>query len=147
MPTRITETSKTLIDNIFSSLTEYECISGNLLHSISDHLPQFLLMLSTDKLSVDENIPASYQNWSNFDKESFLREYSLTNWNELLKLDESNVDSSFDSFNSIMSRLVDRHLHTVKLTSRQLKLRFQKPWITTGILKSITKRDFFFRKL
>jgi len=63
-----------------------------------------------------------------------------------LKLCEGNVDASFDSFNATMSGLVDRHLPKVKLTRRQLNLRFQKPWITKGILKSIAKRDFFFRK-
>ena len=69
LPTRITESSKTLIDNILSSITEFDCISGNLLHSISDHLPQFLLMSSTNKPSASGNIPTSFQNWSNFYQE------------------------------------------------------------------------------
>ena len=44
-PTRITPTSKTLIDNIFSNLTNFDdTISGNLTISISDHLAQFLIM-------------------------------------------------------------------------------------------------------
>jgi hypothetical protein len=103
-------------------------------------------MSSTDKLSDGGNIPTSYQNWSKFDQESFLSEFRDINWHEKIKFDEGNVDFSFDSFNSIMGELVDRHLPTVKLTKRQIKRRFQKPWITTGILKSITKRDFFFRK-
>ena len=34
LPTRITETSKTIIDNIFSTVTGNNCTSGNLLHSI-----------------------------------------------------------------------------------------------------------------
>ena len=44
-PTRITSTSKTLIDNIFSnSLNFDQGISGNLCVSISDHLAQFLII-------------------------------------------------------------------------------------------------------
>ena len=44
--TRITETSKTLIDNIFTTTTGCNCVSGNLLHLILDHLPQFLFLQS-----------------------------------------------------------------------------------------------------
>ena len=44
-PTRITSTSKTLIDNVFSNATNYEQgISGNLTVAISDHLAQFLII-------------------------------------------------------------------------------------------------------
>ena len=42
-PTRITPTSKTLIDNIFTSNISSPSISGNIICSISDHLPQFIL--------------------------------------------------------------------------------------------------------
>ena len=40
-PTRITNHSNTLIDNIFSNVTHPDRISGNLTATISDHLPQF----------------------------------------------------------------------------------------------------------
>ena len=41
-PTRITATSKTLIDNIFDDFTKKN-FAGNILTSISDHLTQYLL--------------------------------------------------------------------------------------------------------
>ena len=44
LPTRITTRSKTLIDNIFSNSLNSSYISGNITTSISDHLPQFLLI-------------------------------------------------------------------------------------------------------
>ena len=40
-PTRITNHSKTLIDNIFSNFISPDIISGNITATISDHLPQF----------------------------------------------------------------------------------------------------------
>ena len=43
-PTRVTGCSKTLIDNIFSNHISKEAICGNLTSTISDHLPQFLIM-------------------------------------------------------------------------------------------------------
>ena len=48
LPTRITNHSKTLIDNIFSGPTTSASISGNLCYSISDHLPQFCIFPELD---------------------------------------------------------------------------------------------------
>ena len=43
-PTRISKTSKTLIDNIFHNQFSSATTSGNLTVGISDHLPQFSLI-------------------------------------------------------------------------------------------------------
>ena len=43
-PTRITNHSNTLIDNIFSNVIDPDIISGNLTATISDHLPQFAII-------------------------------------------------------------------------------------------------------
>lgn len=42
-PTRITESTATLIDNIFSNTLEEECKTGLLLTDLSDDLPVFQL--------------------------------------------------------------------------------------------------------
>ena len=43
--TRISTTSKILIDNTFLNVHTPSSVSGNLTSSISDHLPQFLIVL------------------------------------------------------------------------------------------------------
>ena len=43
-PTRITSHSNTLIANIFSYVIDPDIISGNLTATISDHLPQFVII-------------------------------------------------------------------------------------------------------
>ena len=43
-PTRITNHSNTLIDNIFSNVIYPDIMSGNLTATISDHLPQFSII-------------------------------------------------------------------------------------------------------
>ena len=76
-PTRITPTSKTLIDNIFSNSSNYEeGISGNLTVSLSDHLAQFLI--------IPEECHHSYKKQNLytrdikiFDQENFLRDESV----------------------------------------------------------------------
>ena len=60
-PTRITDHSKTLVDNIFSNVITVDAISGNLTSMISDHLPQIMIVPSvfanlpqTDPISMKE---------------------------------------------------------------------------------------------
>ena len=43
-PTRITDHSSTIIDNIFTNNTDYETISGNILTLITDHFLQFITL-------------------------------------------------------------------------------------------------------
>ena len=43
-PTRVTDHSATVIDNIFSNNSQHETTSGNLITQISDHFPQFLIL-------------------------------------------------------------------------------------------------------
>ena len=142
LPTRITENSQTLIDNIFSNITE-SSVSGNLLHSISDHLAQFFCFSFSKAGQCREDWSNSFRNWSKFDQEHFLRDFEALNWNEILSLEDQNIDTSFDIFISKTNALVDRYLPTVRLTKKQ---SLKKPWITSGILKSMSKRDLYFRK-
>ena len=43
-PTRATNQSETVIDNIFSNISDYETVSGNITSLIADHFAQFLLI-------------------------------------------------------------------------------------------------------
>ena len=43
-PRRLISPFKTLIDNIFSNILSWEAISGNIIATKSDHLPQFLFV-------------------------------------------------------------------------------------------------------
>ena len=68
-PSRETGHYKTLIDNIFSTHISKEGICGNLTSTISDRLPQFLIMPSifSDPCSSKSNVYE--RSWSNFIKE------------------------------------------------------------------------------
>ena len=67
LPTRITKNSKTLIDNIISSPSKFQILSGNLTVGISDHLPQFL-MYGNDAYKNDSSLD-SYSDWQSFDEQ------------------------------------------------------------------------------
>ena len=145
LPTRITEHSKTLIDNILSSPTESGTISGNIVYSISDHLPQFCLFPSHDLSRAREDGPHFQKAWSKFNADGFLSDLLQIDWESMFQRYDLDADKCFNIFNDKIKVLVDRHLPTVRLTKRQLKLKL-KPWITPGLLKSMAKRDVFYRK-
>ena len=143
LPTRITEHSQTLIDNIFTTPSAVDCISGNLLHSISDHLSQFYCIPGAYTQTGGEDLPRTYINWARFKPQDFVRDFRALDWAEILNLEGGDIDTSFDAFLSTVNALVDQHVPTATLSKKQ---RSKKPWITSGILNSMSKRDFYLRK-
>ena len=83
LPTRITSRSKTLIDNIFTNTTNINSyISGNITTTISDHLPQFLIIPN----NMNNQVPRKHNFFKcdlhNFDKVSFIDEIQNINWTQ-----------------------------------------------------------------
>ena len=143
LPTRITTSTSTLIDNIFLSSTTYDTISGNLTVNLSDHLPQFLLLFINPEPKSKTKL-GYYRKWKSFNSNSFSREFSNIDWNEVLAVEKGDINHSFNAFINEYSSLFDKHVPLVKLTRKQEKL-FAKPWITKGILTSVRVRDKLFK--
>ena len=75
-PTRITNNSKTLTENIYSNVITPNNMSGNISATTSDHLPQFLIVpdiFSNPPPSTKLNI--FERDWSKFDQENFILDY------------------------------------------------------------------------
>ena len=70
-PTRATDKSKSLIDNIVFNVFEFTTLSGNIMHSISDHLIQFNILedFITSKSPPKSNVYK--RNFDNFDSNKF----------------------------------------------------------------------------
>ena len=69
-PTRITEHSATLIDNIFFNSLEYHTISGNLVTDIFDHMPNFFII----KFSVtSEKVKMLKRDYKKLNEELFIK--------------------------------------------------------------------------
>ena len=66
-------------------------------------------------------------------------------WREVLESDRGDPNHSFQCFNDKVNEILDKHMPWKKLNRKQLRLQ-AKPWITTGILASIKRRDKLLRK-
>ena len=81
-PTRITNHSATLIDNIFFNSAEHHTISGNILHDGTDHMPNFLVI--NKFCTLPSNIKVLRRDYSNYDQTTMLDEVKSVNWNNIL---------------------------------------------------------------
>ena len=141
-PTRITEHSATLIDNIYFNSIEHCCVSGNLLYDISDHLPNFLIV---NKFSCSTFTPTIYhRDYSNFNEENLLHDVQLIDWEDVLPVTDD-VNLIFDSFHAKISEIIEIHVPLRKLSKRQVRL-LAKPWITKGIRLSIRKKNNLYKQ-
>ena len=142
--TRITDHSATLIDNIFFNSLEHFTISGNLAYDITDHLPNFLIFNKFNTLPG--NIKLYKRGYSTLDKQALLDEIQSLDW-QMIFGSSCNPDPSlmFQSFYSVVSNIIDRHIPVKQLSRRELKLK-SKPWITLGIKKSIQIKNNLYKK-
>ena len=145
LPTRLTSNSKTLIDNIFSNAINFDKgISGNITASISDHLPQFLI-IPKENYQPPKKHNIFKRDVKNFDKETFVAEIINTNWNTVLSIEKGDPNYSFEMFNSKINQLLDKYVPLKKVTKKDFKHQL-KPWVTSGICKSIKRRDKLLQK-
>ena len=142
-PTRITNANKpTLVDNIFINCFD-DPICGNILEHISyDHLPNFVVLNHTHK---NKKHIRKKRDKRNFDPLKF-QEKLLDNGNLLLEL--INAESAQNACNIYMEKflLVLNEMSPLKNLSKKERKIADKPWLTTGILKSISKKRSLFKK-
>ena len=86
LPTRVTPTTASLIDNIFCTPVEFNTTSGNIISTISDHFPQFLILKQSIRSPTPKN-NIKQRDWKNFDKQSFIKEVNKIDWDSILQLE------------------------------------------------------------
>ena len=87
----------------------------------------------------------SAYDYSNFEKEKFIHDYSLLDWSTLNNPSVS-VNDHFDFFYEKTSTCIDSHVPRKRVTKRKLKLR-TKPWINSEIQRLMAYRDKLFKKM
>ena len=142
-PTSVTDKSKTLVDNIFFNSFEFTTLSGNITHSISDQLIQFVIL---EDFIAPKPLPKTNLYKRNFDKvdSNKLREdLRKIDWiNEILK-NSNYINEIFDIFYKTLSEIVDHHGPLTKATKKERTLQ-SKPWVNKEIKHVMWKRGKLF---
>ena len=141
-PTRVSTTSATLIDNIFINDIETYSNGGNITTSISDHFPQFCLLDIFDN-NINQKEVRYGRSYKHFNQNEFDNELRAIDWNQLFFNKSS--EESFEIFFQTIERLLDEMAPVRRLTKKEINL-LKKPWITTGLLKSMEGRDIDLKK-
>ncbi len=140
-PSRYTDSHKpSLIDNIFINSIENNVNSGNIISKISDHMPNFVIL---DKMiSKSKYIPQFKRDFTKFNESDFVSDFDSA---ELLPHNTTDLDEKFQHFQNSVLKSINKHAPLKKLSNRQAKLR-KKPWITSGILKSISIKNKLYKR-
>ena len=115
-PSRITEHSSTLIDNIYGNNFSQDSTSGNILIKFADHFTQFI--------SINKNIcktkkePQFKRDFSNFSENDFIDDVSIQNWNANNLVD---TNSKFEDFEWRLNGCINRHAPFKKVSNKQRK--------------------------
>ena len=146
VPTRFTEQSSLLIDNVFSNNIEERETSGILLNQISNH--QFFFTY-IKKPSYIDRVP-KFIDIEKIDAnllENFIQELNDMNiYDQLLKLIDSSPHENRDIFVKLIQEAKNTHFPKKTVKFNKMKQKKSK-WMTYGILNSINKKDKLYKLL
>ena len=138
-PSRVTDNTATVIDNIFSNNIPDNIVSGNILLTLSEHFSQFP-SITREKVDLKkENIYE--RDYSNFSNDSFRDDVSIQNRNYY----HDNVHDSFSDFYIKLEGSVNRHAPLKELSPKEIKMK-DKPWLSQVIVKMIKIRNKVFAR-
>ena len=118
-PTRITETTATIIDNIFTNnhSTLVDSCHGILITDISDHFPIFHIDTTNDCIEQDIYIKKRF--FSEENKTIYLNKLNKVNWNAIY--DNQDAQSAFTQFHSKIKDIFDQ-----SFPIKDIKLKYNK---------------------
>ena len=139
IPTRITDTTATILDHIITNSSGKLYNFGVLDCSISDHLPIYCHRL---QVRGESHVPIVkwVRSFKGYSAEILNRELRLVDWSGVYL--GRNVDEAYESFVSILRGLIDRLAPMRQLRTRQRT----GPWMSGIILAGIRRRDDLFRQ-
>ena len=147
-PTRITQQSATLIDNIFTNDINHDIICGLLINDISDHLPVFSMSghsITRHKYQQNKHIrQVNKQSLDAFIKD--LDKQSLGN-----TLISNDVSAAYNSFLDLLIYLYDKNCplkilkKIIKHKNKQTMVYKCKPWFTNCLRNACIKRKRLYK--
>ena len=141
-PTRVTQSSATLIDNIFTNQLvdlHNESMQGILITDISDHYPIFHMSKSVKKREAEVKI--SRRNYNVKNKEKFLQLMSAVDWSDIFAA----VDTQ-SAFSVFHNKLIKIHDMCFPIESISKKYNTRKPWLSQSLRDSIKKKNKLYIK-
>ena len=149
LPTRITNSSKILIDNILYNQFSNDIVSGNITVGISDHIPQFAIIPMPNHNEVLKNKNIFVRKYKNLDVDQLLIDIQKIYWSfsnpanqasSNTEINKTNANEDIAKLLSNIETILNKHAPLKKISRGEYKKR-NKSWITNGIIKSIRNKE------
>ena len=139
-PSRITEFSQTLIDNIFTNNIETVNNSGLLINDITDHLPVFVKSDYFVFKTVFKKIKF-YRDTSLHSLQLFQRALQDQNWDVVYN--SNNVNSAYSNFIKLFTDIYNKYC---PVKQRVIKGdNYSKPWFHKGLKNACVKKNQLYK--
>ena len=138
-PTRVSDSSASLIDNIFTNSISL-FVPGILIADVSDHFPIFL-RTSLNHNSADTGYFT--RNDSNTNTDYFINAIQYIDWNFIYSIED--VNYAYNKFTSVFQSIYDECFALIYISNSKRRKK-RHPWITNGILQSIKRKNKLYQK-
>ena len=144
-PTRITDSSATLIDNIFTNVYNTQLNSGVWVADIADHLPVYTILPYKDGTNQLHSNCAEYVYKRIYTKENidnFKLALHSTDWSDVYTA--RGTQNKYSCFEHTLHCLINTYFPEQKI---KINMKQQdKPWITKSILNCIRKKNEMYKR-
>ena len=136
-PTRVSQTSSSLIDHIYISNVR----EGTIITDLSDHFP--VCAIFDDIRITKANAPQiRFRSYKRYQLVDFHRILANAPWDTVYECND--VNNAYHTFSSLFIDICDKHAPLVNKTKGK---HVNKPWLTKAIKKSIRKKHQMYSKL
>lgn len=137
LPTRVTNSSETIIDHLYSNTNENICEIIVPKLGLSDHYPiGFTRRAKNKSEKSDEHKCIAYRSFKTFCEDRFIEDLSKINFEAVETID--NPNSALDYFYEIVCTLFSKH---APVKQKRFKRLCQPGWLSSEIKQTMILRD------
>lgn len=144
-PTRITDNSFTLIDNILTNNICADHTSGILINPISDHFMNFCILHGTNRFKSHKTVYRTVENISPKNIKNL--QNSLKKQDILSHMDASLYADPNVSYNTLLDLITKSKNKHIPKKTKKLNMRkdFKEKWMTKELLSLVNKKNDLYR--
>ena len=140
-PTRVSQTSSSLIDHIYTNIDVSNVREGTIIADLSDHFP--VCAIFDDIRITKANAPQiRFRSYKRYQLVDFHRDLANAPWDTVYEC--ADVNDAYCKFSSLFIDICDKHAPLINKTKGK---QVNKPWLTKAIKKSIRKKHQMYTKL
>ena len=139
-PTRITNKSSTVIDNIYTNVFDNNIKSNILIDDTTDHLPIMCLQNKVELNVAKEPNVIKRRKLNSANLQLLNDKLQQVTWCDIHSVED--VQNAYETFMKIFLELFNKCCHVVEVST---KIRKDKPWLTKGLINACHKKNHLFR--